>query len=102
MINHLKFKSDKYNLLIIFGYVLTYLSLRLISSPYLDWDEAEQFVLAKTFNFGDAHQAPLYGWIVQSISLILGYKIHCPIYLSIFYIQVSKSLSFSRKIISIY
>ena len=54
MINHLKFKSDKYNLLIIFGYVLTYLSLRLISSPYLDWDEAEQFVLAKTFNFGDA------------------------------------------------
>ena len=74
MINHLKFKSDKYNLLIIFGYVLTYLRLRLISSPYLDWDEAEQFVLAKTFNFGDAHQAPLYGWIVQSISLILGYK----------------------------
>lgn len=68
-----KLNKDQRNYSLILFYVLLYYFLRLTCSPYLDWDEAEQFVLAQNFDFGDAHQAPLYSWIVKGLSLPFAY-----------------------------
>ncbi len=68
-----KLSKEQRNYSLILFYVLLYYFFRLTCSPYLDWDEAEQFVLAQSFDFGDAHQAPLYSWITKSLSLVFGY-----------------------------
>jgi 4-amino-4-deoxy-L-arabinose transferase-like glycosyltransferase len=51
-------------------YVLAYFTLRITASPFLDWDEAEQYINSRNFNLGDTQQPPLYSWIVRSLSII--------------------------------
>jgi 4-amino-4-deoxy-L-arabinose transferase-like glycosyltransferase len=51
-------------------YVFSYFILRITASPFLDWDEAEQYINSRNFNLGDGQQPPLYSWIVRSLSVI--------------------------------
>lgn len=64
------FLRKNYHFYLISLYVLSYLILRLTASPYLDWDEAEQYLAAQSFNLGDAQQPPLYSWLSRLFLLI--------------------------------
>ncbi|NQY79113.1 MAG: glycosyltransferase family 39 protein [Candidatus Caenarcaniphilales bacterium] len=92
--------KEQRNYLLIFFYVLIYYLFRLTCSPYLDWDEAEQYVLAQGFNFGDAHQPPLYSWIIKTLSLVFGYG--TPVIVSVRYICLFVFLYFLYKAIRIF
>ncbi len=65
-------KADLASVLIIFIYCVSYAALRLLVSPSMELDEAEQFLNGASFHLGYAHQAPLYTWIVWLVSLLSG------------------------------
>ena len=65
-------KGDLTPVLIIFLYCASYAILRLLVSPAMELDEAEQFINGAAFHLGYAHQAPLYTWIVWLVSLVSG------------------------------
>jgi len=64
------FLRKNYHFYLISLYTLSYLILRITASPYLDWDEAEQYLAAQNFNLGDAQQPPLYSWLSRLVLLI--------------------------------
>ena len=53
-------KGDLAPVLLIFLYCAAYAALRLLVSPSMELDEAEQFLNGASFHLGYAHQAPLY------------------------------------------
>ncbi len=65
-------KGDITPALVIFIYCACYAVLRLLVSPGMELDEAEQFLNGSAFHLGYARQAPLYTWIVWLVSLFSG------------------------------
>jgi 4-amino-4-deoxy-L-arabinose transferase-like glycosyltransferase len=65
-----RYKKINPHFLLFAAYVLGYFILRITASPFLDWDEAEQYINSRNFNLGDTQQPPLYSWIVRSLSII--------------------------------
>ncbi len=57
---------------LIFLYCLIYAVMRLSVSSTMELDESEQFLNGSFFSLGYAHQAPLYSWIVNGISVLCG------------------------------
>ena len=53
-------------------YCISYAALRLLVSPSMELDEAQQFVAGASFHLGYPRQAPLYNWIVWLVSLPFG------------------------------
>ena len=65
----------KYDLIavgIFFFYCLAFAVTRLIISPSMELDESEQFLNLAAFHWGYSTQAPLYTWIVNTLSTFLG------------------------------
>ncbi|MBU6196670.1 MAG: glycosyltransferase family 39 protein [Cyanobacteria bacterium REEB446] len=56
--------------------MLSYFILRITASPFLDWDEAEQYINSRNFNLGDTQQPPLYSWITRILSIITNDSIY--------------------------
>ncbi len=65
-------KGDILPALVILLYCASYAVLRLLVSPAMELDEAEQFLNGSAFHLGYARQAPLYTWIVWLVSLFSG------------------------------
>jgi|GEM_PF-1751663 len=68
----------KYDLIavgIFFFYCLVFAVTRLIISPNMELDESEQFLYGTAFHWGYSTQAPLYTWIVKTLSTFLGHTI---------------------------
>jgi len=47
----------------------------LIISPNMELDESEQFLNSTAFHWGYSTQAPLYTWIVKTLSTFFGHTI---------------------------
>ncbi|MFM7457473.1 MAG: glycosyltransferase family 39 protein, partial [bacterium] len=56
--------------------MLSYFILRITASPFLDWDEAEQYINSRNFNLGDTQQPPLYSWITKCLSIVTNDSIY--------------------------
>lgn len=69
-------KADWYAIGLFFLYCLLFATIRLQSSPYLDLDEAEQFIEAAGFSWGYSREPPLYTWIVWACSALFGLNIY--------------------------
>lgn len=72
----LRHKKINPHFLLFAAYVLSYFILRITASPFLDWDEAEQYINSRNFNLGDTQQPPLYSWITRSLSIITNDSIY--------------------------
>lgn len=72
----LRYKKINPHFLLFAAYVLSYFILRITASPFLDWDEAEQYINSRNFNLGDTQQPPLYSWITRSLSIITNDSIY--------------------------
>ena len=72
----LRYKKINPHFLLFAAYVLSYFILRITASPFLDWDEAEQYINSRNFNLGDTQQPPLYSWIARSLSIITNDSIY--------------------------
>jgi 4-amino-4-deoxy-L-arabinose transferase-like glycosyltransferase len=64
--------SDLLGMAVILFCCFSYALLRLLVSPSLELDEAEQFLNGAFFHLGYNEQAPLYSWIFWSLSLLFG------------------------------
>lgn len=71
-----RYKKINPHFLLFAAYVLSYFILRITASPFLDWDEAEQYINSRNFNLGDTQQPPLYSWITRSLSIITNDSIY--------------------------
>ncbi len=59
--------------LLILGWLLTHLAIRLLTSPTLGVDDAEQALLAQRFAWGyEVRQPPLYTWLLLPVMGLLG------------------------------
>jgi len=72
----LRYKKINPHFLLFAAYVLSYFILRITASPFLDWDEAEQYINSRNFNLGDTQQPPLYSWITRILSIITNDSIY--------------------------
>lgn len=63
--------NDRKNLLIILSYCLFFVILRLVIPHSFSHDEAEQIINSKEYLLGFPQQAPLYSWILKSISFLI-------------------------------
>lgn len=85
---------------VIVGYCCVYGAVRLLISPTMELDEAEQFLNGAVFTWGYSTQPPLYSWLIRGAALFLGvrletlalvkYGILCLFYLSFY--AVARSL----------
>lgn len=60
---------------IIMFYCLAFASLRLLISPTMDLDDAEQFVFSAVYSWGYTNQPPGYTWVVKATSSLFGMNI---------------------------
>lgn len=60
----------------IFLYSLVFFLIRFFASKYgMTYDEAEQFIDARTFVLGYSDQPPLYSWILKTFSYVFGLNV---------------------------
>ena len=100
----LRYKKINPHFLLFAAYVLSYFILRITASPFLDWDEAEQYINSRNFNLGDTQQPPLYSWIARSLSIITNDSIYALIsvryiclYIFIIFLYLSTRQFFTSK-----
>ncbi|MEW6117196.1 MAG: glycosyltransferase family 39 protein [Nitrospirota bacterium] len=68
-------KNDFLPIGVILLYCLAYASIRLLISPSMELDEAEQFLKGFALSLGYSNQPPLYSWIVKIVSMGFGLNI---------------------------
>lgn len=81
----------------IFLYSLVFFLIRFMASKYgMTYDEAEQFMDAKSYVLGYSDQPPLYSWILKSFSYVFGLNVQMMMF--VYHIVTATFLIFLYKI----